>query len=208
MLALVEPPAIVTQAEVTHDLDAYYAGEGLSADVVTGIGSFCALGGIGLVTRDGDFARGLGWPLLILGTLEGVGAVFYRYQVADETRHYHAALAANAKSFREEELAHMRGTTRRFVFYQATELALTLTGTGVAIYGFAADKDAVKGVGLGLAAIGLPFLVIDAINQGRATRYRDAVDRFDPSLPETGTRASALAPARPTPWMLSYGVSF
>lgn len=180
----------------------YYAGEAFSAYVILGVGALSIAGGGILVTRDDDFARGFGWPVLVLGALEGVGAVFYAFQVHAEVRHYEASFAANPAGFRDEEITHMHGTTSRFVLYQATELGLFLSGAAIATYGYAANQNAWKGVGLGLATVGFPFLLIDEMNDDRAHEYLTTVDRFDPHAPR------ALAPAAPTPWMLSYGTSF
>ncbi|MEO7110992.1 MAG: hypothetical protein ABI183_11190, partial [Polyangiaceae bacterium] len=173
--------APVSKESIATDMDEYYAGEARSAYGIAALSVASVGGGAVLVTRPTDFARGLGWPLLVLGAVEGVGAVFYAFQVSGERRHYRDSLTANPAAFRDEELAHMRGTTKRFIFYQATELGLTLAGAGIATYGFATNKDVLKGAGLGLAAIGLPFLVIDAVNNKRAARYRDEVQRLDPA---------------------------
>jgi hypothetical protein len=197
---------------ITDDIDGYYAGETRSAYGVMGLSALSVGGGAVLVTRNTDFARGLGWPLLVLGAVEGVGALFYSFQVNAEAHHYRESFAANPSAFRDEEIAHMRGTTKRFVFYQATELGLTLAGAGVATYGFAANKDAFKGAGIGVFAIGLPFLVIDAVNQGRASRYLDHVQRLDaPASPDEnfvsrGPDARVFSAA--TPFFVSYGGSF
>jgi hypothetical protein len=204
--------APVSRDQVADDIDGYYAGEARSAYGVMGLSVASVGGGAALVTRNTDFARGLGWPLLVLGALEGVGALFYSFQVSAEAHHYRDSFAANPSVFRDEEITHMRGTTQRFVFYQATELALTFAGAGVATYGFAGNRDAFKGAGIGLFAIGFPFLVIDAVNQGRASRYLDHVERFDvtPSHDENfvshGLDARLLGAS--SPFMASYGGVF
>ena len=201
----------VSRERIAGELDEYYAGEARSAYAVMALSTLSVGGGAALVTRSSDFARGLGWPLLVLGAVEGVGALFYAFQVRSETRHYQASLAANPGGFRDEEMLHLGGTRRRFVFYQATELALTLGGAGIATYRFAANRDAWKGAGLGLAAIGLPFLLIDAVNNRRASRYLDVVERLDPATvsvqsSENHTPAFFAVPA--TPFVISYGGSF
>lgn len=178
-----------------------------------GLSALSVGGGAVLLTRNTDFARGLGWPLLVLGAIEGVGALFYSFQVNAETRHYQSSFAANPSAFRDEEITHMRGTTERFVFYQATELGLTLAGAGVAFYGLAADKDTFKGAGLGLLAIGFPFLVIDAVNQSRASRYLDHVQRLDVAPPShddafTSHGIDARFYGASSPFIASYGGVF
>ena len=99
----------------------------------------------------------------------------------------------------DDELEHIDGTTSRFVFYRATELALTLGGAGIATYGFAADKDLWKGIGIGVTAIGLPFLIIDTINNTRAQRYQDQVSAFSPGV---------SVKLQHRDWMMSFGGRF
>jgi hypothetical protein len=168
--------------DVRGDLQGYYGGERLSAYVVGGMGAAAAAGGGYLVTRDSAFARGLGWPWLIMGGLETVGAVFYAFQVGGEIDHYGTELARDPSAYRAEELDHLRGTSSRFVVYRAVELALTLGGAGVAVYGLAANRDAYKGAGLGVASLALPLVVIDTLNDARASRYLDEVRRYQPVL--------------------------
>lgn len=168
--------------DVRGDLRGYYGGERTSAYVVGVTGGAAAGAGAILVTRDSDFARGLGWPWLVMGGLETVGAIFYAFQVGAEIDHYEGTLARDPAAYRAEELDHLRGTSSRFVFYRAVELGLTLGGAGVAGYGLAANRDAWKGAGLGVASLALPFLVIDTVNDARAKRYLDEVRRFQPAV--------------------------
>jgi hypothetical protein len=168
--------------DVHGDLQGYYAGERVSAYVVGGMGAAAAAGGGYLVARDSDFARGLGWPWLVMGGLETVGAVFYAFQVGGEIDHYGTQLARDPAAYRAEEIDHLRGTSSRFVVYRAVELALTLGGGGVAVYGLAANRDGWKGAGLGVASLALPFLVIDTLNDARASRYLDEVRRYQPQI--------------------------
>lgn len=194
--------AAPTQIEVAAEMHDYYAGEADSAYVILGIGALSIAGGSVLVTRDDDFARGFGWPVLVLGALETVGAAFYAFQVHAEVRHYEASLANNPAAFREEETTHMHGTTSRFVLYQSAELGMFLGGAAIATYGYASNQNTWKGVGLGVATIAFPFLLIDEMNNDRAKAYLGTVEGFDPHAPR------AFAPAASSPWMLSYGASF
>lgn len=174
--------APVPRAEVDNNILSYYGGEELSAEVILGLSVVCVAGGVPLVAQKSQFDRGLGVPLLSLGLLEGIGAVFYTHQVRAEITHYRGDLAADPAGFRQEEMTHIEGTQSRFVYYRATELGLTLAGIAFASYGLAANRDVEKGLGVGLFSVGLPFLIIDTVNNGRASRYHDQVRRFDPSL--------------------------
>ena len=55
----------------------YYGQERTTAIIAASVGLAAAGAGGYLVTRRNDFDRGLGIPLLSLGVLEGIGAVFY-----------------------------------------------------------------------------------------------------------------------------------
>lgn len=171
-----------SRPEMEHKLLGYYHGEQTAAYVIGGLGALAAGSGAYLVTRRGDFARSLGWTWVTLGGLEAVGAAFYALQVDGEIGHYKAELARNASAYRADEMDHMRGTKSRFVYYRATELGLTLAGAGMAIYGLVTQRDVWKGVGLGVASLALPILVIDSFNNARAGRYLDSVRRFNPSV--------------------------
>jgi hypothetical protein len=180
--ALAAPARADAPPAIDGDLRDYYGGERTSAYVVIGIGVPAAVAGGVLATRDGDFARGLGWPLITMGAVEAVGAVFYAVKVGGEIDHYESLLARSPADYRAQELDHIDGTTSRFVGYRLGELGLTLAGVGMAAYGFAAGSDAWKGVGIGVGGMALPFLVIDTINNARATRYRERVRDFQPSI--------------------------
>jgi hypothetical protein len=172
----------VPRAAIDGDVLSYYGGEATSAYVILGLSVAYIAAGVPLTIQSRDFDRGLGLPLLSLGVLEGIGAVVYAVQVGAETRHYRALLASDPQGFRKEELTHIEGTRSRFWLYRAVELGIALAGVGFGSYGFIANRDLYKGLGLGLVAIGLPFFVIDTINNGRAARYYGRLQRFDPTL--------------------------
>jgi hypothetical protein len=120
--------------------------------------------------------------------------------VGGEIDHYESLLARSPTDYRAQELDHIDGTTSRFVGYRLGELGLTLAGAGIAAYGFAADRDAWKGVGIGVGGMALPFLIIDTVNNARATRYRDRVRGFQPTV--------GVAPSPAGGWTLSLAGSF
>jgi hypothetical protein len=203
--ALADEPHASKEA-LSQDLHSYYGGERTSAYFVAVLGALSVAGGAVLVTRDTDFARGLGWPLLTLGALEGIGAVIYAFQVGAEIRHYQATLDRDPGAYQRDELAHMHGTTTRFVFYRLAELGLALGGIAAASYGFAANVDTWKGIGIGVTSLALPLLLIDTINNARASHYIAEVRSYEPVIPER----TALVPSTPqaTPLFLSWRGSF
>ena len=164
----------------------YYGGERASAILIGSLGAASIAGGIVLVTRPEDLPRGFGVPLIALGALEGLGALFYAFQVGGEIRHYDESYAKDRAAFRKEEIAHLEGTRSRFVWYLLFEATLFATGAGIAIGGFASNQDVLKGVGLGIASIAAPFLIIDSVNNARAGAYADALRKFDPSVAVSG----------------------
>jgi hypothetical protein len=186
---------------VEQDMRGYYAGERNSAYVIGGTGALAAGAGAYLVTRDTEFARGLGWPLVVMGGLEALGAVFYAFQVSAETDHYASVLARDPTAYRAEEIDHIQGTSKRFVFYRLTELSFAVAGAGVGIYGLATNRDALKGAGLGVAGLAIPFFIIDSINDARASRYLRDVRGFQPSV---GVQPTSVG----TGWLLSLGAQF
>lgn len=196
---------VITRSEIRDDMRSYYGGERASAYIIGAFSLVSAGVGAVLVTRDGDFERGMGWPLLTLGGLETLAAIFYAVQVGGEITHYESALAADPAVFRREEVAHIHGTTSRFLFYRLAELALALGGAGVATYGFVSNRDVYKGIGIGVFALALPLLLIDTVNNGRATRYQDRVTRFDPSARTSDPAALGFGP---TPFYASFGGTF
>jgi hypothetical protein len=137
--------------------------------------------GIPLLLQDGDFERGAGWTALIIGGLQLIGAIAYAIDVSGTWNHYTTALAEDPAAFREEETEHMNGTIDRFLIYTTTEIVLTLTGVGIAVGGFAADEDVLKGVGISMAALWLPIVIIDLINQARGRTYLERVSQLDVS---------------------------
>jgi hypothetical protein len=200
VLSLLSCSAAADGPSMADDIRWYYGGEARAAYLVTALSVLSVAAGAICVTRSQDFARGLGWPLLGIGAVEGIGAISYAFTVQREIDHYEALLAKDPTAFRAEELAHIQGTTSRFVYYRATELGLTLAGIATAAYGFAANRDVWKGIGIGVAAEALPFFIIDTFNNARAGQYADRLDKFDPTRLHVGRAGDA--------WTLSYVQAF
>lgn len=199
-----EPPAApVGRVAIGDEMRGYYRSERDIAILFTGLGLASVGGGSVLATRTGDFARGLGWSMIVVGGVQLLVAVFYGLQVSQEIDHYGKALAADPGAFKIEEGQHIHGTTSRFTWYRAGELAVAAGGVGAAIYGFAANEDTWKGLGIGVAAEALAFFVIDSFGQARARAYEKKVIEFNPNVASTplpGTTAR--------PWGFSVGGTF
>jgi hypothetical protein len=165
-----------------NDVSDYYNGERNSAFIAMGLGAAATGTGAYLLTRKTDFATGAGWPLVTIGALETIGAISYAIDVTGKKSHYLESLDKDPAAFQREEADHIHGTTSRFFIYRLVELGLTLGGAAVATYGFAANNDTWKGVGIALAAIGLPLLIMDTINNNRALTYQEKVKTFGTSV--------------------------
>lgn len=167
---------------MSDDLHGYYRSEKTIAYTFLGLGAASAGAGVYLTQRPEAFSRGLGGSLVALGGLQALGAAFYAFQVDAQRSRYEAQLARDPASFKRDEGDHIQGTTSRFVVYRTAEVALALAGAGVAAYGFAANKDVWKGIGVGVASQALVFFVIDSFGVARAHDYEERVRRFQPAV--------------------------
>ncbi|MBS2014786.1 MAG: hypothetical protein JST00_17995 [Deltaproteobacteria bacterium] len=184
------PRRPIGRVAIGDEMRAYYRSERDIAILFTGLGFASVGGGTVLVTRDSDFARGLGGSMIAVGGVQLLMAIFYGLEVSREITHYEKSLAANPGAFKIEEGEHIHGTTSRFTWYRAGELAIAGAGLGAAIYGFAADEDTWKGIGIGVAAEALAFFVIDSFGQARARRYEKKVIEFEPGIASMSLRGS------------------
>ncbi len=187
--------AALASAPMHEDVADYYNGERNSAFIATGLGVAAAGTGAYLLTQKTDLARGAAWPLLTIGALEAIGGVVYAIDVTGKKSHYLDALARDPAAFQREESEHIHGTTSRFFIYRLVELGLAASGAGLATYGFLSDRDTWKGVGIALAAIGVPLLVMDTINNNRALRYEEKLKSFGASVsaPLSADRTFAIS---------------
>jgi hypothetical protein len=158
-------------------LDTYYAGEQTSAYVIGSIGAAAAASGGVLVSRPTELERTLGWTWIGWGGVEAIGAVAYTVQVHREIRGYAAMAAHDPTRYRAVEIDHIRGVGARFSGYRVTELALVVGGAAAASYGFASGHQGWQGVGVGVASLSLPLAIIDTLNDRRAHRYLQSLER-------------------------------
>jgi MFS family permease len=175
--------APVTRAEIEQDLRGYYTAEKGEAFFFVAIGVIsAAAGGLLVATRSDDFSKGFGWSAVGFGAAEILGAGYYAFAVDGKLDYYGGILAKDPVEFKRAESEHIHGTTSRFVLYQLLELAVVLGGAGLAIYGFAADKPVLQGVGIAVGAQSAAVLVLDWFGGQRAKRYEERLLRFDPSM--------------------------
>lgn len=172
----------VTRQVIATDMRAYYQSEKNASYLMLAVGVF-SMGASGVsFERSTDFSRGLGGSLLTLGALEAIGAVTYLFTVNGEIADWSAALASDPGDFKARESVHIQGTTDRFFYYRIGEAAVLAAGVGAAVYGFAANRDLWKGIGLGAAFEAAVLFTVDSFGQRRALDYKDELGRFQPTL--------------------------
>jgi hypothetical protein len=118
------PSAPSARAAMADDVAGYYRSERNTAFTFIGLGVVSAGVGTGLVATRGDFATGLGVAMISIGAIEVLGSTFYAFQVGAELDHYSGVLARDPAQLKNDESVHIHGTTSRFFWYRATELAL------------------------------------------------------------------------------------
>ncbi len=186
-----EPPRRIESLGMRVEMDDYFAGEREEGSLFMGLGAAAIFGGAASFAQGEDWSRGLAYPLVGVGVVHaGVGAVVWgrtRGQVA----RLRASLLRDPMRFRHLELDRMGRVNRQFRWLAGVEIGLACAGVGLATYGFAADRGAWKGVGVGLAAESLVTLALDLVAARRALRYTRALEVFQSTW---DARASAAAP--------------
>lgn len=182
MPALARAEEALSRSAIREDMSAYYASERSTTLTMMSYGALSLFAGAALSTRSDDLSKGLGGSMIVLGALADLGGASYVSQVNGEIRHYSDELSRNPADFRRDEIAHLAGTSKRFVFYRSAELTTFALGVGGATYGFAAKKDAWQGIGIGTALEAGLLFTIDSMNNRRAALYQEQLARFDVGL--------------------------
>jgi hypothetical protein len=173
-----EPATTVTPIEA--EARRYYDDEVTASFLFGALGGVTALTGALALTQSGDFARGYGFSSLIAGGVTLVGAVGYAIAAKSRGSYFGGLASTDVARFKQEESEHIGGTASRFWLYLGTELLIAAAGLGAMTYGVAAKNDLWRGIGAGVAIQGIGLFVIDVPGSMRASRYHDAVLRFDP----------------------------
>jgi hypothetical protein len=194
-----EPP--VSHAQMQASVRTYYGNEMTTGFLFMTYGAVSAGAGGVVLTESGDFARGLGASSLILGGGTFLGGIAYAIAVKIRGGYYTNLVDTDPARYQREEAERIRGTNQRFIFYLGSEILETVAGIGIAAYGFAAEDDLYKGIGVGAALQGIGLFVIDTPGAGRAARYQDEVLRFHPNV-------SASVGSGTRPWALTLSQAF
>jgi len=185
-LALVGLAASAARADMTADMERYFAGEKREGWVFAGVGALAAGGGVCLIMRDDPVARGASYPILAVAAVQlGAGVVLLARtdgQVSTRRRQ----IAEDGAAFKQRESARMSTVATQFEVLKVSEIGLIVGGLGLAWWGRREGHPRVHGAGLGLAAQASLMLVLDLFAAERARRYRGALDRFQPAATADG----------------------
>ncbi len=182
LLAAAATAEPVDKATMQRELHTYFEGEKAEGIAFLGAGLAAFATGSALLGRRTAFARGVAWPVIIVGVIQtAAGIVVYSRTDAQVTR-LDAQMATDPAGLRKAEVARMRRVSTEFVLLKWTELGLAATGVGLATLGIAKESETLKGVGIGLFIQSTAMLVLDLFAAERATRYLDALEKFQVSF--------------------------
>jgi hypothetical protein len=168
--------------KLTDLMSSYLLGEKLEALVfIAPLGLLSALFGAWLIAeRSAPFARGAGWPFLVIGLLlTGTGAVVGLRTPAQVER-LTAAFAAAPEAARAEELARMEKVNRAWSTYIAVWTTFAVAGLALR---FALRSPLAHGVGAALLFFAGVGLLIDGFAEHRARQYTEALAREQAAPP-------------------------
>jgi hypothetical protein len=174
---------LASQPAIRDDLRRYYRAETTTGFLLVALGVTSALAGVALATRDSDLARGLGWSMIGFSAIGLLGGGGYARQSFIDRQVYAERLTGDPAAFKSAEQAHMQTRMSRYSFYRMTEFGLLIAGTALAFYGLGSNRDALKGVGFGIAIEALAFFSIDTFGHFQTRQYQAQVERFSPNKP-------------------------
>jgi hypothetical protein len=170
--------------KLTALLSSYLLGEKLESLVfIVPLGLLSALFGAWLLAeRSAPFARGAGWPFLVIGLLlTGTGAVV-GFRTPAQVERLTARFAAAPEAARAEELARMEKVNGAWSTYVALWAAFAVAGLALR---FALRSPLGHGVGAALLFFAGVGLLVDGFAEHRARGYTEAL---------AGERAEQVAP--------------
>jgi hypothetical protein len=164
-------------------MNQYYDAEKSGAfPVVFSITVFAAVLGGFLVARGGQFSKGMGWSLIVLGAGVGAGTIIYSVKVTPKQQSYVELLRSDPPTFRERQLASLEQTMKNFHRIILVDLSLVVAGAGLAAYGWSKERKVVAGVSIGVMISFLSLVVVEFHNRARAIGYEESVREFRPAI--------------------------
>lgn len=160
--------------KLTDLMSGYLLGEKLESLVfIVPLGLLGALFGAWLLTeRSAPFARGVGWPFLVLGLLLAGAGGAVGFRTPAQVERLTAAFAAAPEAARAEELARMEKVNRAWPVYVAIWAAFAVAGLALR---FALRSPAAHGVGAALLFFAGVGLLVDGFAEHRAREYTAAL---------------------------------
>lgn len=172
------PEPVPAPFDVKEAMHTYYQGE------FTGGFGWCSTGGLSVAAAipmffsGSEFFRGMAWPTGLLGLAQlGLGIASF-FTAPARTKRFDSLLDSNQRpAFLELEAPRLKGITRAFDWFQATELVIIAVGSGLMGAGYSKGNETFVGVGLGLIVQSLMFLTLDELASRRADTYFSALER-------------------------------
>jgi hypothetical protein len=178
------------QVQMRAAMTGWFGGEKQEALVFLGVGVASAAAGGVLVSRSDTFARSAGATVGTVGVVQAAVALYYYLSIDGRVAKLTSKIDADPAGFRREELRRLAGINDRFVLFRYAELALMFGAVTVAAAGAASDKQAMRGVGLGISLEAASYLLLDGFAEARAHVYTEHLQR----VPVSGFVAPTASP--------------
>jgi hypothetical protein len=152
----------------------YLRGEKLEALVfIVPLGLLSVLFGAWLLTDDRTpFARGVGWPFVVLGLVLTVTGGAVGFRTPAQVERLTAGFAASPEATRAEEQARMEKVNRGWPVYVTAWAVFAIAGLALR---FATRSELARGVGVALVFFAGVGLLIDGFAERRAQPYTEAL---------------------------------
>jgi hypothetical protein len=180
LIALGTRSAHADAREAVRPAVEYFRGEFVQGFAWTGVGLASIGGGVVLVTRDDDFARGAGYPMIGVGAIQLIaGVVSFISPPLRAARAASAVREGRGEAVIAGERKRIRRVNRGFRVLEMTELALLFGGGATAGIAYVYDRPTLTGVGLGIAVEATAMFVLDWFAHRRAVRYQHALEQVE-----------------------------
>jgi len=176
---LTDGPLGAEGAVMQGEMHSYFAGEKAGGIWLMGVGAPAIAVGTGLLFHQGEFYRGLAYPVLAIGVMEVLGGLAFYLNSNRRVPRFNQQLRKNPTEFRSGELTRMHRVNRELSFLTAVELTLMVAGGTMTGVGALRGLDTLAGVGTGLLLQSTVLFIYDQLAARRALRYTDGLTRFN-----------------------------
>lgn len=186
-----ELPAALDAAQMRDDMHRYYTGEKRGGLWLLSIGAPSIAAGTGLLFHEGEFYRGLAYPLLVLGAAELIGGVAFYLNTNRRVPRFEKQLAIDPRAYRDSESARMLRVGRELRLLEGVEIAFIIAGATMTSIGALEKRDLLAGIGTGVMIQSAVLFIYDQLAARRAQRYGESLTRFGIGItPGTGATPS------------------